>query len=872
MNKIKKILSLVMAVLMFSANALATEIKEADVRTGYESEFLEILGVMKNDNPEKELTRVDFIQMLSRLMFYGEDYTNIATEENPFIDVENYHYAAYNIERLSQMGVLSGDGNDYAKIDDNITLDEAYVLMLNAAGYGTVAKTYGSYPDNYRKLAHEIELEENISSGAMVTKEIAAKLLVNLMKTPVMKVNVSGEVIYEKGGLFMEEKMGIKLSEGVLKASGDLNITKNTVSENHILIGNMLLENKFGEKADDFVGCNMMFYYIEDTEELIYAYPRRNNVLTLRSEDIIEYKSLKYSYYDENERTRHANVDGGASLVINGIVSENYLDFVPTYGDVKLIDNDNDEDYDVVLVDSYEVAWVSGVINDSMTITFENALSDGISSLSLEDFNEYIVVDENGLECDFDKISQNMLVSLKRYGNEKITVYIGIEAKSGKLETVRDMDSYKEIILDGETHIMAKNPYTKNWDGRVGISVTVYFDIRGNVNAVIQNLDDTWLYGFIIKGKEFTSDTTGLAAVKVKLLTQSGAIETFIIEDEKLRVDGTKTMLSSVSADFTLNRVIRYKTKDSKITAVDFAKDYSMTSETELSFTNGNDLLLRRAAGKYIYRATPKVFKKNTATNEIDGEIIPRDTSVPVFCVPGKTELATAPDKLFSVKKVSDIAGNTSAFMEGYSSDSEDFYCDAIVLFGAQASGISQDGKVPMMIESVTQKLNEEDEIVYEIKGYVQGTKQTYLSSDVIEEDLSRVLSPGDVVKIGLDAQNRITTYQIVYSKNGGGMVSDKNSNTHRYDEGNLERYAFGYAKSIKNGVMFFKNMDDGYPEFHKLDMVQSVLIYDSKDKRNPVRTGSVKDILTMENSATGYDKILLLTVYTDQKCIWVMK
>ena len=71
---------------------------------------------------------------------------------------------------------------------------------------------------------------------------------------------------------------------------------------------------------------------------------------------------------------------------------------------------------------------------------------------------------------------------------------------------------------------------------------------------------------------------------------------------------------------------------------------------------------------------------------------------------------------------------------------------------------------------------------------------------------------------------------------------------------------------------MYFKNMDDGYPEFHKLDMVKSVLIYDSEDKKNPVKTGSVKDIRTMDNFGSEYDVILMLTHYTEQRCIWIIK
>ena len=70
---------------------------------------------------------------------------------------------------------------------------------------------------------------------------------------------------------------------------------------------------------------------------------------------------------------------------------------------------------------------------------------------------------------------------------------------------------------------MNKNAYKKNWDGKVGVRVTVCFDVRGQISAIIQNTDDTWMYGFIVSGREYTSENTGLTAVKVKILSETGA-------------------------------------------------------------------------------------------------------------------------------------------------------------------------------------------------------------------------------------------------------------------------------------------------------------------------------------------------------------
>jgi len=871
-NIIKRILSGIIAITLCSGYVFAEEY-QADVRVGFEAELMEALGVMENKNLDEEMLRVDFIQMLSKMTFYGEDYTNVATDENPYIDVDNYHYAAYNIERLSQMGIMSGDGNDYANINDKITFDEAYVLMLNAAGYGKVAESYGAYPDNYRKLADETELNEDIPANVTFTKDIAAKLLVNLMEIQTMKTSISENVVYEKDMLFMEEKMGITFSEGVLQGAGNLTIIKNSISDDYVLINGKTMENGYGEKAKELVGYNVRYYHTDDNERFIYAYPRKNNVLTIKSEDIVEYKELTYTYYDEQERERDADIDTAAKLVINEVVSEKYLDFIPAYGEVKLIDNDSDEDYDVVLVDNYEVAWVSGVMDNTLSLSFENTLHDGTNLINLEEYNEYKIFDEDGAEGYFESISENQLVSIKRYEKEKIAIHICNESKTGKLSKVLDKDSYYEITLDGEIYRMTKNPYKKGWDGKVGVSVTVFFDMRGQVGAIVQNTDDTWMYGYVVKGKEYISENTGLTAVKLKLLSQSGAIENYIIEDEKLRVDGVKTVLSVVSADFTLNRLIRYKTKDSKITAVDFPIDYSVTNTTELPLTNSNDILLRRAAGSsLIYRTGTELFHRNTASNEVDGDIVPRNTGVPVFYVPDKGNIETAQDRHFYVKKVSDLKTDTKYTAEGYNTDSNDVYCDAVVVIITAEDKIQSDGSSPMIIARVDAVLNGEEEQVYKISGYVDGTEYSYLSSADIGKDLSKVLATGDIVKFAYNTDNEITDYKIIYSKRGGGVVDEKNSNTAKFDKGHIERYAIGYAQRIKDGVLQFNNLDDDHAEYFKLNKFTSALLFDVSNKKAPVKLGNSNNILTKENYGENCDKVLILTRYGVPRCIWIIR
>ena len=872
LNKaVKFIHSLIVIAVVSVISVSATEITELNVKSGYETELLEILGIIDGDNLQEEVTRVDFIQMLSKMTFYGEgmDYTNIPTQTNPFLDVENYHYAASNIERFVQLGIVKGDGNSYLRIDDNITYTEAYAMMLNAAGYSKVAESYGEYPHNYNRIAAEKELAENIDTSKTITKEIAAKLLVNLMDVEVIYTTISDGVNYEKGEKFMSARLGINYAEGILESAGNLQIIDKNIGVNNAYINGNVMENKF-PGAEELVGCRVKYYYDED-DCLIYAVPRKNYELSFVGEDVEDYSNRIYTYANNTSKPKKAKVDNAVILVYNGSISDVYSHFIPAYGDVRLIDNDADGDYDVIFANDYEVGWIDSVINDGEILTFVKPLNSGDKSVSLETYDDYEIYDELGVKLDFSALAQNQLITIQRFKNEKLRIVINSKTVTGTVSRVYDEDKYTEITIDDEIYRMSKNVYIKLWDGKIGTKATVYFDSRGQVSAIAGITDDTWMYAFVISAREFTSDETGLPAIKLKILSQSGAVESHIIDDEKIRVDGIKDEISDISNKFTGNQLIRYMTKDGKITAVDFAKDLALTTENNKNNNDSADQLLRRVAGKFVYRGSPKIFKRNTKDNELDGEIIPRNADIPVFHLPAANELETASDKAFYVKNVSNISGNTGGHFEGFSINAEDYYCDAIIAYGINSFS-SSSADVPIIVSSITESINDVDEIVYTVSGYEGNKEVSFMTSAVMEKNEIDAISRGDIIRAEMDSEGRMVKYKIIYSKNGGGVITDTKPNSNKFDEGNLERYALGYAADISDGIIKFCNLDDGYAEFYRVNNISTIIVFDSSKRKDSIVIGNVNDIITKKTSASNCDKIIIFTHYTEPRCMWVIK
>ena len=868
---IKRMLSLLIAAAAAFSFAMpaalpvhAEQEREVDFSNGHERELMVGLGIIENSDSEKNVTRADFFQMISKMVYFGEDrdYTNVPSGEKPFSDIDSYHYAAANMQRLLTAGIISGDGNGLAEPDRDITAVEAYAVMLNAAGYKKAAAAYGSYPDNYIKMAAETGLSKGVpGTKQTITLNDAAVMLTALLDIKAVKIDSLAEsgAEYVKKGSFAAEVMDLTVGTGIIRAADGLTMSSKEYNDKIVVIDDdILTSEKSGYGA--LLGYSVKYYCAED--ELIYAMPHRNTVLSIDSEDIESYGTREYKYIGNKDRTKTAKTDKNVVLLSNGFVTDDLNDFTPNYGSVTLVDNNRDGVYDVIFAENYETGWIESLVTDGDTINFSNEITDGEKSVSLKDYDEYKIVNEDGIEIAFDSLKQNELVTIKRFKKQSIEVILSKTSVSGVVRNIDKYGKYTELDIGEEKYVMKKDAYIRLWNGSNGVNVTAHIDARGKISAVIGGESDGWQYGFMIKARYAEEDET----LKIKMLTQNGAVQSYFITEQKIKIDGNKLKLSDAADNLLNSSVVRYFLKGNTISAIDLPRDVGMTEERAAENKNSNDMLLRRAAGKFVYY-NKNVFKRNVTTNSIDGEIIPVNASIPVFMVPAKDEMDNASDKLFSVESLTAFSNNRTYTMEAFNIDTNEWYTDVIVAYGADVAGGYES---PMMISAVNMCVSEDNEIVYSVEGYVDGKSETYYTSDTMTADLSKLLTAGDVVRFSKNGEGKIIRYEIIYSKNGGGRVSEKASATAKYDAGGLDRFSFGYINRINGGILQFNNWDDDYAEY--FDTVwNNIIVYDP-DERTKVRSGNINDVVTKVNSLSGYDRIVLWNSYTEQKCIWVIK
>lgn len=840
----------------------------------YEIEMMKSLELISEENGDKALSKVDFIQIISKMLNYknGPEHSAVSVEAKTFNDVDNYHYAIGDIEFLAGLGIISGDGNGILGVNDLLTAEQAYTMMLNAAGYKEMASYKGEYPYNYINIAVSLGLSDGINEENPVTLKTASKMIYNLMNIQVMEYSTgSGTGTYYEGDEFYKAVMGLGYCEGVIETVGEVSITEQKFVGGEVLLNGEVFDNRY-ENAKLYVGYNVGCYYRDgDDREIVYIYPDQNEVIMLNNEDIVKYENRTYMYFDENGKKKTIDIAGDLYAIYNNYPISDISELVPEYGTVKIIDNNRDGKYEVVFVNDYEVAWVEDTLSKGNSIILSNPIDDGKKIISLDDFEKYSILDSDGISRNYESLSNGGLVSVQRCGRKEIVITMHTNIIRGRVDEIREEEEKETLIIDGKKYNILPNAYKHNWRNEVGGTIEAHLDNLGSVGAIFASGADMdiWQYGFIVKGKVYNNEMDDNVNINLKVLAETGTMCNYIITDKKLKIDGEMQKLEDAALLFEQNCVIRYQVEGEKIKAIDFPYSLAMTSDEEILVKESDSLLMRV---KGDLKAVPKknTLKKASATiGDLDGEILCRNAAIPVFSVPPLEEISQASDNAFSVTTVSNLVSNTIYKIEGYNSNPKSLFMDVAVIYGSSSANYG--GKIPIMVNKILTCLNDEDEVVDAIEGYMQGELVQYNASSTLDKNMKKDLNTGDLVQVLTDYTGAISDYRVLYSKTGNGVISDTNPSINKYDSGTYEHIVLGYAAKIEDGIIQINHMDDDYAEFFELNAYEAILIYDSTEAKNKVRVASVQDIVTKKHS-DKCDRIIIMHSYSDQKCLWIVR
>ena len=506
------------------------------------------------------ITRGDFAIAISNAMNsgFGEDYQTLT---NPFSDLYKYEPYSGAFEYLKGVGVLQGDGDNKFNKRVNITVEQAYIIALRALGYGFGPNA--ELPQSPLSLAAsaKINVDKALTaplSGSDAVHIIYKMLFVKNFYEPTV-LTVDKDRISET---FLKYYWDVDEVEGVVLSDGITHIySEASMSKGNCRIGNISCLDPDGITLG-LSGYNVKAYIDED-DTVLYAVKHRNKDITISADDMNDpYENDYRIKYDEGGSTRTLKLSKAFALVYNGFAADNLDNIIPEEGEARLIDNDNDGEYDVVFVDEWRYMFVRSInISDQEIIDHNNKKFK--LDLDDDDAGRTIVVTEadTGMQLALEDISSDTVIRCITDREQiKIIAYTERKNISGRITAINKQD--RIVVIDGTEY--KYNGYYRDYyqDCSIGTAGYFYFGDDNTITALkIDNeASSDMRYGYIIKAGVDEQEEN----MFIRLIDDAGDYIKIILSDSCV-IDGKKiknigsTMDKSVEDAFFYNGFTKYQ-------------------------------------------------------------------------------------------------------------------------------------------------------------------------------------------------------------------------------------------------------------------------------------------------------------------------
>ena len=778
-----------------TSNLAAEEIRNVgfdDLNANAKSAVL--LGFFKKEmNFAETITRADFARTVYKLVSYKSGNSAPIVTEPPFSDVGIYHFAAGEIEYLKNENIFQGLGDGTFRPEDHISIEQAVTVLLRVAGYG-------GYLSNHLKdvttLVGEKKLFKNINASMNdeLTYETAALLFGNFLF--INTVGWDGKQSIENDTDVLHDMLNVDYSDGILEASNGMSLYDKYTGDKI-----MCIQGKDYQIADDqnyerYIGYDVRCFFDEDDNVIALLPDANNNVLVLDSKDISEYKDNAYSYFDEKNKKKKAKVIQENDLMINGNYSSDVTGMVPEYGTVTLIDNDNNGSYDVVKVESYITGLVNAVDKTEGSFSLRNTDKNGVPySFDIDDWDKCVIWDKEGYEAGFASINKGTIVNVAVAGSERIKIYFSDDKINEKIGNV-DWNE-REINLGDKTYNIIKNADLGSWNGKPGVTLTVYLDAFGNVAAFDEPKSEGWRYAYLIRC--WNDEAT--EKIILKIVDEDGQIKT-VNCSEKIKFDGKtissagmmdafkaaynnfEPVLIGVDADDEdeakkydrlSTRLMRYYMQSNgEIKKVDTPIMCSMDEDSKNQNIDMDNCLTINAKGSLHYAKNifPSMLRSPNHNGEVLGEIMTNANTV-VFSVPDDIDDMGDEEgyNVYYSLNNSGLKNDTFYLGCGYVTDNSKLFADAVVVAKpmSESSSISDVG----MFDKIYEQLTDDEEVVNVVHGVFDNEQKSYNVSQKNKFNIER-LQKGDIILYSL-LKGEIVVEGVLYryTDNSGILTED---------------------------------------------------------------------------------------------------
>lgn len=590
------------------------------------SDYLRKFGIFKDTDTDEALvlTRGEFAILAARILNAKTGETQSAYRYE-FKDVEETaeYYDAVNM--LCNYGIVQGDGNGNFYPENEIKGAEAIIILMNMMGYYEIAHLRGEGDNGYRSLSIDMKFMKEVpfSYDTVVTLGQAARLIYHALHEKVADSYsyTNGSVTFAQSDeTLMHRYMDILTIEGIVTANEftSLSGVGGKTSENSIKINNTVL--RFADDSlvpYEYLGLYARVYYTEDsgnnTAVFVEALSQHYELLKINAKNIASFDSSTMTlHYTENNKAKSEKIPISISIIFNSVAVGASLDnryFTPDAGQIVFIDNDNDKNYDVLVIDSYSTYVAKGKLaSEDATLYDDLSVQPG---LCIADKN--VKVYRDNVKADYTAIAAGDIVFA---ATEKVT-YETTTAPS-PIVTYQKLDTASEnirllassYVLGGNLEALSEDylyidaveyEYAKSFyaaatvgntnkavvSNKIGVSVTGALDLNGDIVWMRRGTDENIKYGYLVKAaagssgfkpscaKIYTQDDEMITVefadkVKVHKLWEAGAPSS---TNYYAKTQSGKSITADVS-ELATRQIIKYRlNSDGELAEIFFAAD-----------------------------------------------------------------------------------------------------------------------------------------------------------------------------------------------------------------------------------------------------------------------------------------------------------
>jgi hypothetical protein len=554
------------------------------------------IGIIDKIDAQKDesslISRAELALLLVRLRGYNDiAYAN--SKKRFFYDVDPDYYENAYINVAVQTGLMEEVSEGFFQPTKAVKFIDAVKSMVTLLGYEAVAGLSGGNDTAYLAVASQKGLLKGINiKESTITRGDIYKITVNSLSVGIISQKTYGDPVEysnSKNKTLLTEYHGIHNHRGIVTANEISSLNEaNTARKGLIEIDGISYYTN-NANYNDLLGYQVTYYYTdhEGNFELVYAYPINNEVELLEKREIISFSNFIYSYTDENGNKKEAKTQG-AYFIYNGkSMSGNNADFIPDFGEVILIDNNSDGNYDVVLINSYEQYKVASINEDKRLIRTKD---DKILNVDIKDVK--IIKCEFNTLMDFNEIKKDAIIAVGYdCNNEIVKILYRYSFIQGEISEIEESQDEMSVIINGEKYLISRgmqNSIDNKYESALEMGVNSIFRLnhKGEIASWEFNQksigENSWEFAVLTGAKleKFDSDLT------LRLFTQTNQFESFKV-DSIVNLDGVITKdLGTVynklccngqngpSEDFPVTQIIRFKLNgEGLINYIDLAAD-----------------------------------------------------------------------------------------------------------------------------------------------------------------------------------------------------------------------------------------------------------------------------------------------------------